>query len=403
MEESLADVRIVGVATTEQARSLAPRTAFSLGLEALQTALDDAGLEVGHLDGIGSQVSGWPYDAVGRERAGPNAWARQLQRPMHWSSPSTAMGALLDAAGAIARRQASVIALVLAQVRELDVRRTAPWTRPDTEFAGWTGSYTTVQYALVAQRYLHEVGARALDAFAEAGAVIRNFGSLNPDAVYSGRGPFTREDVLGSREIASPLTLLMCSAVNDGACALVLAHQSVVRDRSRAVRFIAGADQHAYQAYVEPPLAVGVSDESKFFAECFAASGVRHEDIDVVEFYDNFASEVVIELERFGFCERGEAPDLVLGGDTRLRGRFPTCTDGGLLSYSHNGPVALFRPIEAVRQLRGEIRDLCPDAAAGRHTHEEGICRLVPDVKLAFVSNPSAPTGGGAFVLLARD
>jgi acetyl-CoA acetyltransferase len=196
--------------------------------------------------------------------------------------------------------------------------------------------------------------------------------------------------------------MLMCSAVNDGACAVILTHKDRVADHRRAVRIVAGAHLHSFPAYVEPPIPSGVTDEAVFFRGCLAQAGLRHEDIDVVEFYDNFASEVVIELERYGFCDRGEAADLVRSGATRLRGRFPTCTDGGLLSYSHNGTPALFRPVEAVRQVRGEIADACPGWRTGSHTHQDGVCRLVPNVELAFASNPSAPTGGGSFAVLAR-
>ncbi len=394
--------RIVGVATTEQARSLAPRTGFSLGLEALRLALDDAGLEVGDVDGIASRVSDYPYDRMGwRGEAG--AWAWQLKRPLRWSHTDTTLGVLLDAALAIDAGLATTIALILGQARSRDPRATAPWTRPETEFTGWTGSYTAVQYALVAQRYVHDHGHAAVDAFAEAAAVIRNFGHLNPAAVYAGRGPFTAEQVLAAREISTPLTMLMCSSVNDGACAVILSHKDRVVERSRAVRIVAGAHFHSFPAYVEPPTPVGVTDESAYFKVCLEQAGLKHEDIDVVEFYDNFASEVVIELERYGFCARGEAADLVLSGATKLRGKYPTCTDGGLLSYSHNGTPALYRPVEAVRQLRGEIADGCPGWRAGTHTHQEGVCRLVPDVELAFASNPSAPTGGGSFTVLARD
>jgi acetyl-CoA acetyltransferase len=394
--------RIVGVATTEQARSLAPRSGFSLGLEALLLALEDASLKVGDIDGIASRVSDYPYDHMSF-RGEANAWAWQLKRPLRWSNSDTTIGVLLDAACAIEAGLATTIALILGQARTRDALATAPWTRPETEFTGWTGSYTAVQYALVAQRYVHDHGPSALDAFAEAASVIRNFGHLNPEAVYTGRGPFTAAQVLGSREISTPLTLLMCSAVNEGACAVVLTHKDRVPDRRRAVRIVAGAQLHSFPAYVEPPMPKGVTDEAAYFKACLAGAGLRHDDIDVVEFYDNFASEVVIELERYGFCARGEAADLVLSGATGLRGSFPTCTDGGLLSYSHNGTPALYRPVEAVRQLRGEVADACPDWRKGSHTHEEGVCRLVPDVELAFASNPSAPTGGGSFVVMARE
>ena len=394
--------RIVGVATTEQARSHAPRSGFSLGLEALRLALEDAGFEVGDIDGIASRVSDYPYDQMSF-RAEASAWAWQLKRPLRWSQSDTTVGVLLDAASAIEAGLATTIALILGQARSRDARATAPWTRPETEFTGWTGSYTAVQYALVAQRYMHDYGPYALEAFAEAAAVIRNFGHLNPDAVYSGRGPFTARQVLDSREISTPLTMLMCSAVNDGACAVILSHKDRVRDRRRAVRIVAAAQMHSFPAYVEPPMPAAVADEAAYFKASLHGAGLSHNDIDVIEFYDNFASEVVIELERYGFCARGEAADLVRSGATRLRGQFPTCTDGGLLSYSHNGTPALYRPVEAVKQLRGEIADACPGWRDGSHTHEEGVCRLVPDVELAFASNPSAPTGGGSFVVLARD
>jgi acetyl-CoA acetyltransferase len=399
--DPFADVRIVGVSTTEQARSLAPRTGFSLGLEALQLALADAGLEVGDVDGIASRVSDYPYDQMSL-RAEAQAWAWQLKRPLRWHAGDTTIGGLLDAALAISAGLASTVVLILGQARARDPQKTAPWTRPETEFTGWTGSYTAVQYALVAQRYLHEAGRSALDAFAEAAAVIRNYGSINPDAVYAGRGPFTAAQVLESREVASPLTLLMCSAVNDGGCAVVLTHRSHVRDPRRAIRIVAAAQRHSFPAYVEPPIPAGVTDEAGYFSDALARAGLSHDDIDVLELYDNFASEVVIDFERYGFCRRGEAADLVTSGEIGLGGRFPTCTDGGLLSYSHDGTPALYRPVEAVRQLRGEIRDLCPDADRGLHTHREGVCRLAPDHELAFASNPSAPTGGGSFIVLAR-
>jgi acetyl-CoA acetyltransferase len=401
MRNTFEDVRIVGVSTTEQARDLSPRNGFDLGLEALRLALADAGLEVNDIDGLASRISGWPYDTLSFRSEASN-WAWQLKRPLHWSSSDATINAMLEAAGAITAGLCSTVAIILGQAVDRDPRKTAPWTRPETEFTGWTGSYTTVQYALVAQRYLHDVGEHVLDAFGEAAAVIRNFGSINPDAVYFQRGPFTKGDILSSRPIASPLTMLMCSSVNDGGCGVVMTHKNNVKDPTRAIRIVAGAQQHSFPSYVEPPMPKDVGDEAKYFAQRMAAEGIRHEDIDVVEFYDNFASEVVIELERYGFCQRGEGASLVLDGQTRLNGKYPTCTDGGLMSFSHNGPPALFRPIEAVRQLRGEVKDLCLDWDEVTHTHEDGVCRLVPDVELAFASNPSAPTGGGSYIVLAR-
>jgi len=86
-----------------------------------------------------------------------------------------------------------------------------------------------------------------------------------------------------------------------------------------------------------------------------------------------------------------------------MDGPYPVCTDGGCMAFSHNGTPSLFRPIEAVRQLRGQVSDFCPEADAGRHTYDRLICRKVRDPEVAFAASMGPPTGGGNFVLLAKD
>jgi acetyl-CoA acetyltransferase len=112
---------------------------------------------------------------------------------------------------------------------------------------------------------------------------------------------------------------------------------------------------------------------------------------------------VLIQYEQFGFCGKGEAPDLAKAGAMKLGGAFPTCTDGGNLAFSHPGYPTVFRYIEAVRQLRGEAKDLCPGWAMGDHTYDPAICRMVKDAKLAFVSNAGTPTIQSGMMVLARD
>jgi acetyl-CoA acetyltransferase len=234
---------------------------------------------------------------------------------------------------------------------------------------------------------------------ARASATIRNYGSLNPDAVFSGRGPFTAEDVLESRVIADPLTLLMCSSVNDGGAAIILTRADRARaSRTVPISIVTAGNQQPYVPYREAPVLDAVADEGRFARDALTRAGVSHDDIGVVALYDQFAIGVLMAFEMFGFCGRGEAADLVADGVMEIDGRLPTCTDGGNQSFSHNGSPVLFRPIEAVRQLRGEVRDACP---ADGHTHVPG-CRAVRDPRLAFVSNPGPPTGGNSFMVLGR-
>ena len=397
-------VRIVGVHTTEQSRDLSHRSGFSLALEAVHGALADAGMDVSDVDGIASWVTeGWPYGVDEPVLYQPTFWARQLRRPLRWVPVAWGIPAMLDAAGAIANGLASTVVLVVGGSRARPADATASWTRPPDEFTAWTGSYTAVQFALAAQRYIHEYGPTGLEGMAEAAAAIRTFGHLNPDAVYAGRGPFSAEDVLRSRPVASPLTLLMCSTVSDGGCAIVMTHRDRARDTRRTpIRILGGGNQQPYPAYFEPPVLHYVPDEGAFAREGLARAGIRHDDIDVVEFYDHFASGVLMQYETYGFCGQGEAGEFVKSGVMRLDGRYPTCTDGGNLSFSHNGNPTLFRPIEAVRQLRGDVRDGCPGWDRGEHTHDPSLCRAVRDPQVAFVTNAGPPTGGGSFMVLAR-
>jgi acetyl-CoA acetyltransferase len=389
--------RIVGIYTTVQGRVLAPRTGFSLALEALQGALDDAGMTLDEIDGFGSRVYGYPE--------GDHYWSHQLKREWKWSDRSIRIGAILDAARLITEGYLNAAAFVFGGVRPTQIA-VAPWTESKSEWTGWPGAFPVqpVQFGLVARRYIHEVGPRAVAAMAEVAASIRNFGHINPDAVYFGRGPFTAEDVLASRYVAEPLTLLMCSAVTDGGCAMIVARADRAADaRKKGVRVICGESKTNYPPYHEPPTLDGYYERAASYRETVARAGLGLEDIDAVEFYDHFSSHVVMQYEQFGFCGKGEGPDLVLSGAAKLGGRFPTCTDGGNLSFTHPGFPIVFRYIEAVRQLRGEVKDLCPGWAAGNHTYDPSVCRKVKDARLAFVSSPGTPTLQGSMLVLGRD
>lgn len=390
------NARIVGVHTTEQARRLEGRTSFSLGLEALNGALADAGMEWDDLDGFASHVVGGPST--------PQAWADQVNRPWRWMGRSIHLDCLLDACAAVSSGRVNAIAFVMASVRPAD--GVAPWLDHDLQWTSWAGSLPDqpVQFGLVARRYLHEVGDRALDAMATVAASTRNFGSINPDAVYFGRGPFTASDVLDSRPVIDPYTLLMCSAVTDGGGAFIIAHKDRVPESGhRGVAVACGDAYTHYQAYDEPPHLDDYWEMTQRYRTTMQRSGVRPDDIDVVEFYDHFASHYLLQYESFGFCDRGEAADLILDGQTTLDGRWPTCTDGGNLSFSHSGFPVLFRVVEAVRQLRGEVKDLCPGHEQGIHTFDPSICRKVAEPHQALVSCPGTPTIMGSFAVLAGD
>ncbi len=411
---TLRDVAIVGVATTEMVRGARGRYGVSFALEALKRALDDAGLVKEDIEGLYPMIDQWPQ--TGEHAPGNYShtnWPAQLGIPIRWftgavnSGGGTGASAILDATAAISAGYVDTCAIVLGMAASAPSgSRTASWTSSQLQFNEWTGTYTAAQFAMAARRHMHQYGTKP-EHFAQVSATIRNYGHLNPAAVMHGRGPYTVQDVLDAPMIAEPLTRLMCAQVNDGGAAMILTTVERARDlRKPIVRVLGGADQLSYPAYAEAPLldhALGEPFSTQWVDDGFAMAGVTRDDIDVVQLYDGFASWVVMQWELLGFCKPGEGGPFVASGVMELDGRYPTCTDGGCESFSHMGAPALLRPLEAVRQLRVETPDPCEGWQQGEHSHEPGSCRQARDPKLALGVSMGPPTGGGNFVVLARD
>jgi acetyl-CoA acetyltransferase len=347
------DVAIVGIHNTEQARVLPGHDSTSIAFDAAFGALADAGLSVAQVDGVcGLQCSDFIY---------------QTGIAPAWQSFSPlGIPTLLEGVAAIQSGMASIVLMLAGGAGGYTERdSTAPWTRSANELAEPFGMITPAQFALVAQRYLHEYKADVA-AFATVAATIRNNGHVNPKAVYYGRGPYTPEDILNSRMIADPYRLLDCAMTSEGGAAVVIARADIAKDLSpQPIYLLAGGTEQYGPSYTYPPrFDMGGRRRDDLTVETLGRrvwetamrqAGLRHADIDVLELYDPYSYEIIRQMEAFGFCGRGEGGDLVMDGAIGPEGRWPVTTDGGLLSFSHAGvgPQKLQRVIRAVEQLRG--------------------------------------------------
>jgi acetyl-CoA acetyltransferase len=352
----LSGVAIAGIGLTRQARRL-DTTSLAASLEAAKRALADAGMEKADIDGIAAR---WPGPGGTVFQPGSADWAGLLGIHVNWIGDSYPQGvpAVLDAAAAISAGLCHTVLITGGQagVMRAEAGKVADYTRPANEFVEPWGSFTSAQFALVAQRYLHRFpGAR--EAMAEAAATIRNTGSGNPEAVMHGRGPFTAEDVLTAPPIVDPFTLLDLCLANEGAAALVLTTLARARDCPKPpVVILGGGMEWMRQQYVDPPR---YEEVWRIGAEAgrraFGMAGLSPEDVDVVELYDVNSCEVLRQFEALGFCGEGEGADFVRERGIGLDGDFPSCTDGGTMSFSHIGWGApTLKVVEGVRQLRGE-------------------------------------------------
>lgn len=203
-------------------------------------------------------------------------------------------------------------------------------------------------YALIAQRYMHDYGATVED-FGAVAVTHRKHAMLNENAVM--RKPMTLEQHRDSRMICSPLRLLDCSVVVDGAGAIVVTSAENARrrgDKAVAVRALGMRATHN-GALIPDIEKFGMAGAA---AEAFASAGMGPQDMDVVAIHDAFTVSVLVAMEAIGFAKPGEAAKLFHDGKASLGGACPVNTHGGLLSQGHVG--GMMHLVEAARQLRGD-------------------------------------------------
>lgn len=227
-----------------------------------------------------------------------------------------------------------------------------PPSRDDLD--GMLGMTMPVLFALQAKRLMHTHGATCED-FAQVSVKAHGFGALNPMAQYRKR--FSVEEVLASRTIADPITLLQCCPNTDGAAAVILCSEAFAArhgGRARNPRIVASVLVSGDYAYKKDDL-TSMELGARAARQAYEQAGLGPEDLDLVELHDAFASEELVHYEDLGLCARGDAVALLRSGATSLGGRIPVNPSGGLLSLGHPLSASGVRNIcEITQQLRGE-------------------------------------------------
>ncbi len=354
---------IVGIGETAYTRwgQMSDRGEWSLACEAVINAAADAGLDVDQIDGLAS---------FSNDNALPWLMQPALGLPrltftsMVWGGGGTGTcGAIAHAATAVESGQANTVA-VLRSLCQSDGHRYGQLggfdEMPHHSFMVPFGMFSPpIMVAPLIQRYIHEFGTQP-EHFGEVALVCRDNASRNPRAVM-GKRPMSMEDYLNARMIAEPLRLFDCCQENDGACALIVTTLERARDlRHKPIRILAAAQggnagwgDGALGAHNMPIDEYASGNAASLAQQLYQRAGVTPDDVDVAQIYDHFSGCVLMTLENFGFCGRGEAGPFVADGNIRWpHGRLPLNTSGGHLSeaYIHGLNLA----IEGVRQLRGE-------------------------------------------------
>ena len=206
-------------------------------------------------------------------------------------------------------------------------------------------------YAMRARRHMMEYGT-SIEQLAKIAVKNHHNSVHNPRAQF--QREYTIEEVLNSRMIADPLTILHCCPTGDGAAAVVLAATEIApRLRGKPVKVRAsvlqsGLFKNDFRDMTKSDLSYRAA------AAAYEMAGLGPEDVDVAEVHDAFTIGELMYYEALGFCAPGDGGRLIDEGATEIGGRIPVNPSGGLLSKGHPvGATGVAQIVEIVNQLRG--------------------------------------------------
>lgn len=361
---------IVGIGATDFTRN-SGRSDLTLATQAALAAIGDAGLEPEDIDGIVR----CDMDTV---RHNDLIEAIGMPNVSYWAEVGPGgvapAGMVGQAVGAILSGQATSV-LVFRELNGRSGRRYG-LSSAASNVVGGGGTYDELYlpwglltpgqvFAIIAQRHMIEFGTTP-EQLGTIPLACRARANANPRAQMHDR-TLTMDDYLGARMISSPLRLYDFCLESDGACAVVVTTTERAKDLPQPpvlIRAVAQATTASPQAgTMYPTLArASITDlpATATAALLYRRAGLGPDDIDVAQLYDCFSITVLIQLEDWGFCSKGEGGPFAASGAIELGGSLPINTGGGHLSegYMHG----LNHVLEGVRQIRGESTSQVPDA-----------------------------------------
>jgi acetyl-CoA C-acetyltransferase len=327
-----------------------PESLIELAAEAMAGALDEIGRKPIDLLVVGNMLSGALNETENLVSRVANQVGLETAAGLRVEAAS-ASGAAAFHAGVLAVQSGLYERVLVVAAEKMTDRPTADVAAAlarslhPTERA--VGSTMPALAALVTQRYAdrYSVDPRAFDRVSLA---ARAAAQHNPYAQF--RTPVTLDEIRASRMVATPLRLFHCSAVSDGAVAVVL-------ERGQGPAGVLGIGQAFESMAVVDRVDLTTFAASRAAGErAFAAAGCARKDVNVVELHDAFAPFLLIDLEDLGFAQPGTAGRWFTEGAPE--GSPSVNPSGGILGRGHPvGASGLAEVADIARQLLGSAGD----------------------------------------------
>ncbi|WP_325096781.1 thiolase C-terminal domain-containing protein [Mycolicibacterium vinylchloridicum] len=357
---------IAGIGATDFSRN-SGRTTLTLATQAAVSAIADAGLERADIDGLVKS----DYDDV---QCTDLAHSLGLPGVTYWGATGIGGGAPCGMVGqAVAAIQAGLATNVLVY-RALNGRSGVRFGKGSgvqrtggAQYVGGNGSYEEFLYpygvvapgqmfAMVARRHMLEYGTTS-DDLGSIAMTVRARANANPAAQMHDR-TMNRQQYDAAPLIADPLRLFDHCLETDGACAVVVTSAERASDRPHPRVLIRAVSQGMIAepqsgSFLTALFRESLTDQPSAQAArtLYRRAGMGPDEVDVAQFYDCFTITLLLQLEDYGFCAKGEGGPFATSGAIDLGGRLPVNTAGGNLSegYIHG----LNHVLEGVRQMRG--------------------------------------------------
>ncbi len=224
----------------------------------------------------------------------------------------------------------------------------------DREYEGALGVTAPIQFALAAQSHMQRYGTTH-EQMAQVSVKNHVHAVNNPYAHFP--KACTLEEVLNSKPVTTPLNILECSPITDGAAGMILMSEDKAKEYTEQPVFILGTGQAAAGFnYANVPSELSDWTMLKLAAQdAYAMAGIGPADIDVAEVHDCFSISEIIIMEELGFVPKGEGGAFVAAGRSDYGGDVVVNPRGGLLGCGHPlGATGVAQGVELFRQLRGE-------------------------------------------------
>jgi len=282
---------------------------------------------------------------------------------------ASAIAALRRAARAVQAHDADIVACVAGDTNHVDsFRQTlenfSRFNRDAVYPYGAGGA--NASFALIARNYMRSFGVTREDlgriAVSQRANALRN-----PNALM--KAPLTIEQYLAARPISDPIHLFDCVMPCAGAEAfLVMRDETAASLGLPAARLLSTIERH--NAFADDPMQVR-GGWAMDVEELYAVAGIKPDDLDIVQTYDDYPVITMMQFEDLGFCKKGEGAEFVRQHDLTIDGDFPHNTSGGQLSVGQAGAAGAYLGlVEGLRQVLGtagptQVKDASLGLASG--------------------------------------